>query len=96
MKKLSINQVRDVAHLARLTLKEEEVMKYQKELGQILTEIEKINQAEVSEDEEMLICPTTNETITIKERWKQNEKKGFFNLLSVAGSVYGLFCLQLG
>ncbi len=61
MKKLSINQVRDVAHLARLTLKEEEVMKYQKELGQILTEIEKINQAEVSEDEEMLICPTTNE-----------------------------------
>lgn len=61
MTKLSIKQVRDVAHLARLTLREQDIMKYQKELGQILTEIDKINQAEVKEDEEMLICPTTNE-----------------------------------
>ena len=60
MTKLSIKQVRDVAHLARLTLREQDIMKYQKELGQILTEIDKINQAEVKEDEEMLICPTTN------------------------------------
>ena len=32
MTKLSIKQVRDVAHLARLTLREQDIMKYQRKM----------------------------------------------------------------
>ena len=59
--KLTEQEVMDVAHLARLNLSQEEIPKYQDSLGQILTEINKINEASVSADEEILICPTTNE-----------------------------------
>lgn len=61
MMKLTEKEVKDVAHLARLQLTEEEVPKYQEALGQILTEINKINEANITPEEALLIAPTTNQ-----------------------------------
>lgn len=54
--KLSKEQVMHVADLAKLKINEDELLKYQKQLSDILTEIDKILKAEVTTDE-ILISP---------------------------------------
>lgn len=60
MEKLSHKQVKHVAHLARLSLTEEETEGYSVQLGSILTEIDKIIDVEIDEKEDIMIAPTQN------------------------------------
>lgn len=57
-----INQekVKHIANLARLSVTEAEIPKYEQQLGDILTEIEKIVNVPIG-NEEMMISPTKNE-----------------------------------
>lgn len=48
---ISKKEVKHIAKLARLTLTEKEIVKYQKELSKILDYIEKLNEVNVSEIE---------------------------------------------
>lgn len=57
--RLTKEQVLHVAALAKLELKEEEVLTYLDELKSIVEEINKINKVEVN-TEEILISPSTN------------------------------------
>lgn len=52
-------KVNHIADLAKLNVKEEEMEKYKKQLSDILTEIEKIVDVEIK-DENIMISPTTN------------------------------------
>jgi aspartyl-tRNA(Asn)/glutamyl-tRNA(Gln) amidotransferase subunit C len=57
--KLDRKLVLHVANLARLDVTEEEIVKYQTQLKNILDEIDKINKVDINSDE-ILITPTTN------------------------------------
>ena len=61
MNELTKEEVLHVAHLARISVTDEEVSKYKVGLAQILNEIERIN--EVNVDEDILISPTANKNI---------------------------------
>lgn len=52
-------QVKHIAELAKLNVKEEEMGKYQKQLSDILTEIEKIIEVNIDTNE-IMISPTDN------------------------------------
>lgn len=56
---ISEEQVRHIANLAKLNVKDSEMEKYQKQLSDILTEIEKIVEVDIEEDE-IMISPTEN------------------------------------
>lgn len=56
---ISKEKVDHIAKLARLNVKEEEYSKYQSQLNDILTEIDKIMEVNVTSDE-IMISPTTN------------------------------------
>ncbi len=60
MKILSKEQVLHVANLARLSVNEEEIDKYGKQLADILTEIDKIINVDIDTNGEILIGPTMN------------------------------------
>lgn len=53
-------KVEHIAKLARLSVSENEIAKYEQQLGDILTEIEKIVNVPI-ENEEIMISPTKNE-----------------------------------
>jgi aspartyl-tRNA(Asn)/glutamyl-tRNA(Gln) amidotransferase subunit C len=57
--KLDRKLVLHVANLARLDVTEEEIVKYQTQLKNILDEIDKINKVDINSDE-ILITPTTS------------------------------------
>lgn len=59
---LTKDDVLHVAHLARVSIKEEEIEKYQKQLNQILDEMKRINEVELKE-ENILISPSDNENV---------------------------------
>ncbi len=65
--KLSKELVSHVAKLARLKISEEEIVKYQSQLGNILNEINKIDNANISENE-ILIAPTTNKNVLREDK----------------------------
>ena len=56
---ISEEQVKHIAKLARLEVKENEMEKYQKQLNDILTEIKKIEEVEILEDT-IMISPSNN------------------------------------
>ncbi len=60
MEKLEKEKVMHVADLARLYVKNEEMEKYEIQLADIMTEIDKINELNIDEKEEILIAPTEN------------------------------------
>lgn len=60
--KLTKEEVLHVARLANIKLDDEEISNYQVKLKQILNEIEKINDLEVTTDK-ILISPTENKTV---------------------------------
>ena len=59
MEKRSEEEVKHVANLARLNVLDSEIERYRVQLSSILSEIEKITQVEVPNDE-ILIAPTSN------------------------------------
>ncbi len=58
--KLPIEQVRHVAHLARVALTEEEVEKYRVQLKVLMDDIDKINLVK-GHDEELMFTPVTSD-----------------------------------
>lgn len=54
---LSIDEVNHVAYLAKLKIDDEKMNLYQKNLAQLINDIDKIRDVNVMDDE-MLICPT--------------------------------------
>ena len=61
MNQLTNEEVKHVADLARLEVKEEQLESYGTQLYDILSEIEKINQVELDEEGPIMISPTTNQ-----------------------------------
>ena len=56
---ISEDKVRHIANLAKLNVTEEEMNKYQKQLTDILTEIDKILKVDIANDE-IMISPSNN------------------------------------
>lgn len=52
-------QVKHIADLAKLNIKNEEIQKYQKQLSDIMTEIDKIVEVDI-ENDDIMISPTDN------------------------------------
>lgn len=59
MNELTEDEVLHVAHLARISVSEEDIRKYKVQLKQILNEVERINEVDV--DGDILISPTDNQ-----------------------------------
>ena len=62
MENLDREKVLHVASLAKLRIEESELEKYAKELKDLMTEVDRIQEA-VIDDEEILISPSTNENV---------------------------------
>ena len=61
MNELTKEEVLHVAHLARISVNEEDIEKYKVQLKQILDEVNRINDVNASDD--ILISPTSNKNI---------------------------------
>ena len=70
MNNLSEKDVKHVANLARIYIKEEEIPKYMMNLQSLLNEVDKIRDIE-GYDDEMLITPVEHETIPRKDEMKE-------------------------
>jgi aspartyl-tRNA(Asn)/glutamyl-tRNA(Gln) amidotransferase subunit C len=65
---ISEEQVRDIASLANLTLTETEVARMQKELSEILTHVEKLNEVDTTGVEPMAqVLFESDETATLRD-----------------------------
>ncbi len=62
MDELTESDVLHVADLARVSVSEDEVELYKKQLNQILTELKRINEVDVESDE-IMISPSTNKNV---------------------------------
>lgn len=71
MNELTKEEVLHVAHLARISVSEEDIEKYKVQLKQILDEINRIN--EVNVDEDILISPTLNKNVYREDIGVDNE-----------------------
>lgn len=76
-------KVKHIADLAKLNIKDEEMAKYQIQLTDILSEIDKILKVDIKE-EEIMISPSTNQNCfsedipephLSKEQWHKNAKR---------------------
>jgi len=88
MDKLTKEEVLHVAYLARLKPNEEEIEKYRVELKQILDEIDKIKDVEVTTDE-ILISPSINKCSLREDEIKEGLTKE--EVLKNAPSKYDSF-----
>ena len=59
---LTREEVLHVADLARINIEEDEIDKYQKQLNDILNEMQRINEVDIK-NEEILISPTLNKNV---------------------------------
>lgn len=93
---ISEEQVKHIASLAKLNIKDEEMEKYQKQLSDILTEIDKI--VEVKIDEEIMISPSDNknnysedivEEHILKEEAFKNAKRVKSNYIAIPKALEG-------
>lgn len=72
---LTKEEVLHVAHLARIDVTDEEIETYRYQLKELINEVEKINNVEIS-DEDMLITPVKH---TVRFRDDENKNKLFFD-----------------
>lgn len=84
---LSEEEVKHVAHLARIGLNEEEIEKYQKDLYIMIKEVEKIKDIDLTEDK--FIFNTTDNKIDLNNKQPINVEKE--NLLKNVPSKKGNF-----
>lgn len=84
---LSEEEVKHVAHLARIGLNEEEIEKYQKDLYIMIKEVEKIKDIDLNEDK--FIFNTTDNKIDLNNKQPINVEKE--NLLKNVPSKKGNF-----
>ncbi len=71
--KLSREEVLHVAELARISLTEEEIEKYQTELKELLNDVEKINDVKGYDDDILIACWSEN------TRLRKDEAKEMLN-----------------
>ena len=84
---LSEEEVKHVAHLARIGLEKEEIEKYQKDLYIMIKEVEKIKDIDLNEDK--FIFNTTDNKIDLDNKQPINVEKE--NLLKNVPSKKGNF-----
>ncbi len=73
--KLTKEEVLHVANLARIKLSEKEVEKYQVELKELLDDVEKINDVQVSDDDILIACWEDNTKLREDEKGKMLNPK---------------------
>ena len=93
--KLSKEEVKHVAHLAHLELSEEEISKYQDALGELIDDINKIDDIKITTDEELVFVnpnpikyreDKVEDVVQIDELMKNvPKKKGSF--IEVSGAM---------
>lgn len=93
--KLSKEEVKHVAHLAHLELSEEEISKYQDTLGELIDDINKIDDIKITTDEELVFVnpnpikyreDKVEDVVQIDELMKNvPKKKGSF--IEVSGAM---------
>lgn len=86
MNDLSEKDVKHVANLARIYIKEEEIPKYMVNLQSLLNEVDKIKDIK-GYDDEMLITPVDHETIPRKD--EMSESLTFEEISHLAPKVSG-------
>ena len=79
--KLSREEVLHVAELARISLSEEEIEKYQVELKKLLDDVEKINEVKGYDDDILIACWENNTTL------RNDEEGEMLNPKDVIGSA---------
>ncbi len=62
MKELTNEHVLHIAHLARIAIEDDEILKYKKELEQIMNEINKINEINI-DTSSIMISPSSNKNM---------------------------------
>lgn len=67
------NKVKHIADLAKLNIKDEEMAKYQIQLTDILSEIDKILKVDIKE--EIMISPSTNQNVFDEDKIEQHLPK---------------------
>jgi len=60
MEKIDKDYVLKVADLAKLSVEDSELIKYQNQLSDIMTEINKIDSLDVKDSDEVLLSPSNN------------------------------------
>jgi aspartyl-tRNA(Asn)/glutamyl-tRNA(Gln) amidotransferase subunit C len=76
---LNREKVLHVADLAKLSLTEDEIKKYQEQLTNILGEIDKINKVEIDTDE-IMISPSNNKNVFSEDEvYSSNNPKSILN-----------------
>ena len=70
MEKLSKEEILHVAKLAHLNITEDEIEKYSIQLRDILSEIDKINEVQIEEND-ILIAPTNNRNVYFMDEPKE-------------------------
>ena len=75
MNKLTKEEVLHVAQLAKISLTEEEVKKYQVDLKKLLDEVEKVNDIKGYDDDILIACWEENTTLRKDEAGKMLEPK---------------------
>ena len=80
------DKVKHIADLAKLNIKDEEMTKYQIQLTDILSEIDKILKVDIKE-EEIMISPSTNQNVFDEDKIEQHLPKEdmFKNVKRVKG-----------
>ena len=68
------DKVKHIADLAKLNIKDEEMAKYQIQLTDILSEIDKILKVDIKE-EEIMISPSTNQNVFDEDKIEQHLPK---------------------
>ena len=85
--KLTREEVLHVAELAKISLSEEEIKKYQIELKKILNEVEKINDVSGYDDDTLIACWSDNTKLrSDKEGNMLNAKEVLENVPKHAGN----------
>lgn len=68
------DKVKHIADLAKLNIKDEEMAKYQIQLTDILSEIDKILKVDIKE-EKIMISPSTNQNVFDEDKIEQHLSK---------------------
>ena len=76
---LSKEEVLHVADLARISLTEEEISKYQKELKKLLDDVEKINDVKGYDDDTLIACWENNAELRKDESGEMLDPKEVVN-----------------
>lgn len=76
---LSKEEVLHVADLARISLTEEEISKYQKELKKLLDDVEKINEVKGYDDDTLIACWENNAELRKDESGEMLDPKEVVN-----------------